>query len=688
MSFLSTVGGASLKSFGSGGLSLGGSASFNGTAGAKLSTPNTANFTFGTGDFTVEAWLYPTAWSTGNSDALWYGQNTSSDAWITLTTYYGSGQICFYSSRYKLKAYSATAAALNTWSHVAVVRRSGTLVIYVNGVSGGYTWNFSGYNFNGGGGSPTVGNYSFNNGINGAWQGKISNFRISKSAVYAADFTPATRPLTPTSQGASSTQLLLTFSNSGSLTTDSSANALTMTNGGSVIYSPISPFSQSYVTPPAVTIPFAAITPSTTTVNEGSSVTFTIAGTNTPNGTYYWSVDDGGAGLVTTSDFTGGVLNGSFTITSGAGSVTLTATADLLTEGDETFTFYVRTGSVTGTNIGQSADITIADTSLTPSVTSASSVNEGSSIIFTASNLGPDGTYYWTILNISTSTADFYTSSGSFTISGHTGSIDNGTGTFTINTVADSLTEGAETFQVQVRSGSTSGTVLATSSTVTVNDTSLTPQTTLVTTAGTGSITTPTGYNYVTVEAVGAGGNGFGTSLAGANAGGGGGAYAQSPTISVTSGSTVVYYAVGQPQVGYGGAGTGDSWVNVGSNTAPGATTVGCLAKGGTAGLGSGTGGTGGATSTSIGVTKYAGGNGSGGPFLATGGGGAGDSGNGNNAVTTTAGTGGTGTNITGGNGGAFGSAGSAPGGGGGSGPTLGTNPAGGVGRVRITFYS
>lgn len=93
------------------------------------------------------------------------------------------------------------------------------------------------------------------------------------------------------------------------------------------------------------------------------------------------------------------------------------------------------------------------------------SVNEGSSLQFnvTGTNI-VNGTYYWTVTN----SGDFATSSGSFTIT-------NNAGSFTVTPTADNTTEGAETFTASVRTDSVSGTIVATSSSITINDTSITP---------------------------------------------------------------------------------------------------------------------------------------------------------------------------------------------------------------------
>ena len=204
-----------------------------------------------------------------------------------------------------------------------------------------------------------------------------------------------------------------------------------------------------------------------TSVNEGSSLTFNVTGSNIVDGTYYWTINNG-----TTSGGDFGISSGSFTITNNAGSFSVTPLADFTTEGAETFTVSVRTVSVSGTVVATSSSITVNDTSLTASYSVAAagavtSVNEGSSLTFNVSGSNiVDGTYYWTINNTTTSVADFSVSSGSFTITSNSGS-------FIVTPLADFTTEGAETFTVSVRTVSVSGTVVATSSSITVNDTSL-----------------------------------------------------------------------------------------------------------------------------------------------------------------------------------------------------------------------
>jgi hypothetical protein len=98
------------------------------------------------------------------------------------------------------------------------------------------------------------------------------------------------------------------------------------------------------------------------------------------------------------------------------------------------------------------------------SVTVPSSINEGSAgTINIATTSVPDSTtLYYTLTNSS----DFSASSGSFTINSNSGS-------FNVTPTEDTTTEGSETFQVEIRIGSTSGTIVTTSNSITINDTSV-----------------------------------------------------------------------------------------------------------------------------------------------------------------------------------------------------------------------
>lgn len=479
MPLISTFGNSGIQSFGTSGIQPGGSALYAGGVRA-LSVAPSVNFAYGTGNFTVEMWIRPSSYSSWRILFAQSGVYSSRAYWYFL--FYldrFTGQLAFQMNPYYV--IHPTALTLNVWSHVAVVRNSGSLRLYVNG--NGNSAVSAPSNLTDQTVRPTIGNYSrvADQSAGQDFQGYMTNVRVAKSAIYTGNFTPSRTPFTRTSQGATNVQLLLNFKNSAGLLTDSSANTLTVSNTGTVSFNTLTPYTEPYVTPPTIIIVSVTVTPSTTTVSEGGSVTFTVAGTNTVNGTYYYTIEEtgGGAGTLTGSDFSTGSLSGTFTITGNSGSIPLTVVRDLTTEGDESFSLFVRSGSITGTVLGSSSIVDITDSSITPAFTvTPTSIGEGSAGSFTVANIGPDGTYFWTILNSTSVNADFSTTSGSFTVSGSTGGIENGTGTFSVTPIKDLSTEGTETFQVQVRSGSTSGTVIITSAGVSITDVSLTPSVT------------------------------------------------------------------------------------------------------------------------------------------------------------------------------------------------------------------
>ena len=76
------------------------------------------------------------------------------------------------------------------------------------------------------------------------------------------------------------------------------------------------------------------ITPSTTYVNEGSSVTFTVEAIGVGNGTVLgWNI----TGSVNASDFVSGSITGTTTVSNEQATITLTLANDATTEGQESF---------------------------------------------------------------------------------------------------------------------------------------------------------------------------------------------------------------------------------------------------------------------------------------------------------------------------------------------------------------
>jgi len=273
---------------------------------------------------------------------------------------------------------------------------------------------------------------------------------------------------------------------SGGTTTGNGATAALTVSGGTISAVTLTNNGTALVGSNVITINDTSQTPSNATYvfttppaafNETAAGTFNIATTNVvPGTTLYWTINH-----ITTNDVDFASVTGSFVVsgtsTAGTGSFAIYATGDTLTEGAQTFTVSVRTGSIAGAVVQTSPSVTVTDTSLSPTVTYAvttPSINEGSSGTFNIVTAGVANgtTLYWTINSdtdaLTASSADFSATSGSFTITSNAGS-------FTVTTIADLVTEGPQTFTVSVRTTSITGTIQTTSGLYTINDTSITP---------------------------------------------------------------------------------------------------------------------------------------------------------------------------------------------------------------------
>jgi hypothetical protein len=219
-----------------------GSLSFSGGT-DYLTTPSNAAFAFGTGDFTLEAWIYRTG---DNPVSSTYTQNIfdfrTAEPQSAINLGYDGGnsgytnKIYFYiNGTYYLV--STTSISLYTWYHVAVVRSGSTATLYINGTAeASYTTTINATQTKcwiGGRFAAVSGDYR-------SWQGYISNVRIVKgTAVYTTNFTPSTTPLT----AITNTSLLLTTPYTTEYLNDSSTNALTITKIGATsdIFNPFTP---------------------------------------------------------------------------------------------------------------------------------------------------------------------------------------------------------------------------------------------------------------------------------------------------------------------------------------------------------------------------------------------------------------------------------------------------------------
>lgn len=205
--------------------SYGGSGYFDGT-GDYLTVADNAAFDFGSGDFTVEMWHYPIFLSgTRSLVSKWNVEGTAaSNQWLL----YLNGTIAEALISTDGTNIAATITGPNVtrfqWNHIAFVRNGNSFTVYTNGVGGTSVTNSGSlYALD----TEVLGiGYSRNNGsLSGLMFGYAAQARIVKgTAVYTANFTPPTTPLT----AITNTSLLLNFANVGIF------DAATITNGQTV----------------------------------------------------------------------------------------------------------------------------------------------------------------------------------------------------------------------------------------------------------------------------------------------------------------------------------------------------------------------------------------------------------------------------------------------------------------------
>ena len=180
----------------------GGSGYFDGS-GDYLTVPDNSAWAF-SGDFTIEAWVYPIVTNSENPIvAQWGGPGNANFIFM-----YTSGNRLRLGQTNTTITGSTTSIYINQWSHVAVTRSGSTIRLFVNGVLDGTTGTISGAFLNStnpltigsldGGGIPLT--------------SYISGVRIlNGTALYTTSFTPSTAPLT----NITNTSLLLNFTNAG-----------------------------------------------------------------------------------------------------------------------------------------------------------------------------------------------------------------------------------------------------------------------------------------------------------------------------------------------------------------------------------------------------------------------------------------------------------------------------------------
>jgi hypothetical protein len=174
--------------------------------GDYLTVPANAAFNFGTGNFTVEAWIYITGNAALNGNGVREATvfNVGSTAFTTgfslsivgNSTTTGTGLGIYKNLNTETSISAITTITQNAWHHIAVTRSGSSVYLFLDGTQVGSTGTSSTI-----WGSTTegvlVGRLWSGTTYLNDFPGYISNARVVKgTAVYTSNFTPPTSPLT------------------------------------------------------------------------------------------------------------------------------------------------------------------------------------------------------------------------------------------------------------------------------------------------------------------------------------------------------------------------------------------------------------------------------------------------------------------------------------------------------------
>ena len=181
---LETVGNAQISTTQS---KFGGSSMyFDGTGDYALTISSVANSALGSGDWTVEFWLYTNVGSTTYNVIDWR-PNATQGAYFSF--YLNSGTPTYYTSSAD-RIVGGSAIPATTWTHVAVSRSGTSTKMFINGTQSGSTYTDTA-NYLGAVNRPAIGGGGID--TNNTLNGYIDDLRVTRGyARYTANFTAPT----------------------------------------------------------------------------------------------------------------------------------------------------------------------------------------------------------------------------------------------------------------------------------------------------------------------------------------------------------------------------------------------------------------------------------------------------------------------------------------------------------------
>ena len=169
---------------------FGGSAAFFDGTTDYLSTGDSADYAFGSGDFTIDAWIRLGATGINHAIAAQIDEATAPDTqWEFLVT--SGNKLQFFSNVSGITLTGNTSLSANTWYHAAIVRSGNNFTLYLDGIADGYVSSSASID-NPSSKNLTIGRY-VDSSAGHDFNGYIDELRISKgSARWTVNFTPPT----------------------------------------------------------------------------------------------------------------------------------------------------------------------------------------------------------------------------------------------------------------------------------------------------------------------------------------------------------------------------------------------------------------------------------------------------------------------------------------------------------------
>ena len=167
--------------------------------GNYLSTEDSDDFNLGSGDFTIEAWIFTSATSTFEGIiGQWPASGASANnSWVLEVV---GGDLEFYychSGATLVGPIQGGSISTNKWTHVMATRSGNTMYMFINGTAHNNSGQSVTHTFNDSTYDVTIGGYVATAAM---WNGNISNVRVIKgTALHTSNFTVPTNELVTTS---------------------------------------------------------------------------------------------------------------------------------------------------------------------------------------------------------------------------------------------------------------------------------------------------------------------------------------------------------------------------------------------------------------------------------------------------------------------------------------------------------